>query len=312
MGEMSFSRIGLLAGVAACCLSVQSVLADTAEQDVIATTQHTTAGLAEIVVTARRREENLQSVPIAVTAHTGEFLDQHQITDLFSLQNVTPSLQSESSSLYPNAPVFAIRGIGTSVAGVQVESSVGVVVDDVPLMRANLGDIEFFDLSRAEVLRGPQGTLFGKNASAGVISIVTSDPVLDKTDFLAHAQYGYVQNAPSAGNQTRVDAAVNIPMGGSAALRIGGYFTEDPAYVKNVYTSEDQDLGLKREAVRAKFLWEPTNGIRVLLAGDYATSSGQGETASTYRSASAVSCSPFARCPRVAPPGPGDLMTSRG
>ena len=113
---------------------------------------------------------------------------------------MTPSLQTEAGSFNegPGSPSFAIRGIGTNVFGPQVESSVGIVVDDVPLSRVQLGNIQFFDIDNVEVLRGPQGMLFGKNAAAGLINIVTNNPVLNETDFLAHVQYGNM-DTPSGG-----------------------------------------------------------------------------------------------------------------
>jgi len=172
-------RVTLLAGAASTCLFGQPSIAQTTTQQ----TAQSGGGnqIEEVIVTARKREENLQTVPLAVTAVSGQDLQQHQITDVYGLQRLTPSLQTEAQHSYVGQPSFAIRGIGTNVVGLNTESSVGVVVDDIPLLRISLGNIQFFDIDNAQVLRGPQGMLFGKNASAGLINIVTNNPALGET-----------------------------------------------------------------------------------------------------------------------------------
>lgn len=231
-------------------------------------------GIQDILVTARRRSESAQTVPVAVSVVTAVRLEQHQVLNAYQLVNLTPSLQTRSTNQQAGALNFTIRGIGTSVFGPQVESSVGVVIDDVVMSRPQFGNIQFFDLDRVEVLRGPQGMLFGKNASAGLINITTSQPKLNRTEFLANVQYGNT-NAPGAGNVASLQVAGNVPLGKNAALRVSGFVTQQDAFVKDVALK--QNLGNTSVGGRAKLLWVPSDGVRLTFAGDYQNSEGPGE-----------------------------------
>ena len=130
----------------------------------------------EIVVTAQKREERLRDVPLAVSAITGTALQAQQITTATDLRLVSPSLNFTPSA-NARGEGFAIRGVGTAIFSDTVEQSVGVVVDGVVLGRSGQATGDLLDLERVEVLRGPQGMLFGKNASAGLISITTRRPL---------------------------------------------------------------------------------------------------------------------------------------
>jgi len=262
--------VALFAGAAFSGLFWQPVDAETTQ------TQATAGNIEEVVVTARRRSEDVQKVPISLSVATGEFLEQHQITDYYSLQKVTPSLGVQSSNTEVGSPTFSIRGIGTGLTSPTTESSVGVVIDDVPIARSELADIQLFDLDRVETLYGPQGMLFGKNASAGVINVVTKNPQLGETEFLAHGDYGSM-NTPNAGNSGKVDLAANIPVANDMAIRIDGFFTHYDGFVKNLL-EPNQFLGENQFGTRAKMLWEPTSALRILVTGDYAYENGPGES----------------------------------
>ena len=268
----------LLAGAATSCPLWQPAIAQTAGQ------QSAQVGggdrIEEVIVTARKREENVQKVPISVSVQSGEFLQQHQVTDLYGLASLDPSLQVQSELANVGQPAFAIRGIGTALAGSTIESSVGVVVDDIPMARMQLANISLFDINNTQVLKGPQGMLFGKNAAAGLINIVTNNPEFDETNLMAHAQYG-AMNTPSAGNSATVDIGANIPISEQAALRVVGFFTHYDAFTKNVF-NPNQFLGENMGGGRAKFLWEPRSDLRVLLAADYVDENGPGEGVQTH------------------------------
>lgn len=274
------AKVVLIAGVAMSCLSWGAAEADAAAAPTRADqSAQSSSGesqiLGEVIVTARKREENVQKVPISVSVQSAITLQQHQIDDLYGLQRVTPSLGSQTSQNAVGASNFSIRGIGTTLSGIQIESSVGLVIDDVPLARAELGNVDFFDLERVEVLNGPQGMLFGKNASAGVINIVTQAPTLGQTQFLAHAEYGNM-DTPTSGNTYKLNAAANLPMGDNAALRITGFFSHDDGYIKDVYNN--QGLGMSEDGVRAKLLWEPSANLKMLVSADYVHEDGPGES----------------------------------
>ncbi|MEJ7935809.1 TonB-dependent receptor [Sphingobium sp. AN558] len=237
-------------------------------------------GLQDIIVTARRRSESAQTVPVAVSVVSATALEQHQVFNAYQLVNLTPSLQVQSSNQQVGAVNFVIRGIGTTVFGPQVESSVGIVIDDVVMSRPQFGNIQFFDLERVEVLRGPQGMLFGKNAAAGLINIVTVQPKLGRTELLANAQYGNT-TAPGSGNVATFQAAANLPVTSNSALRISAFVTRQDAYVRDV--TLNQNLGNTAYGGRLKFLWEPSDAIRLTIAGDYQHSKGPGESVLIHR-----------------------------
>lgn len=237
-------------------------------------------GLQDIIVTARRRSESAQTVPVAVSVVTTASLEQHQVLNAYQLVNLTPSLQTRSSNQQAGAVNFTIRGIGTSVFGPQVEQSVGIVIDDVAMSRPQFGNVQFFDLDRVEVLRGPQGMLFGKNAAAGLVNITTAQPRLNSTEFLANIQYGNT-TAPGSGNVASLQVAGNMPVSDNSALRVSGFVTRQDAFVRDL--TLHQNLGNTAVGGRMKFLWEPSEGVRLTLAGDYQNSNGPGEGVLVHR-----------------------------
>ena len=270
-------RILFLAGAASTCAIWQSALAQATGPEAAS------AGgqIEEVIVTARKREENLQKVPLSVSVQSGLTLQQHQITDIYSLQSLTPSLQVTSSVGTAGDPEFAIRGTGTAVLGISLESSVGLVVDDVPMGRTPLANIQLFDINNVETLKGPQGMLFGKNAAAGLINVVTNDPQPNETDFIAHAQYG-AMNTASSGNSGTIDVVANLPVSSDLTLRVDGFFTHYDAFIKDV-VQPNEFLGQDQGGARVKLLWEPTSWARILLSADYALENGPGEGVQSFR-----------------------------
>jgi len=236
--------------------------------------------LGDIVVTARRRAESAQTVPVAVSVVSAESLQQHQVTDAYRLVNLTPSLQVQSANQQVGAVNFTVRGIGTSVFGTEVEASVGLVIDDVVMSRAQFGNIQFFDLDRVEVLRGPQGMLFGKNAAAGLINITTAQPKLGRTEFLANVDFAN-STAPSSGNTVTLQVAGNMPITGNSALRIAAFVNRQDAFVRDLHL--DADLGVVKEGGRIKYLWEPSSSVRLTAAADYQHTNGPAESVLVHR-----------------------------
>ena len=133
--------------------------------------------LDEVVVTATRREQRLQDVPLSVTAVSGEALEKSNFREVSDLQYVAPNVTFSSTNPVSNGGGYQVRGVGTQTYDGGVEQTVGLVVDGVVIgLPRDPGATGFADIERVEVLRGPQGTLFGKNASAGVIQIVSKNP----------------------------------------------------------------------------------------------------------------------------------------
>lgn len=216
----------------------------------------------EIVVTAQKRVERLQDVPIAVSAVSGEQLETLNINDPRDLRYVAPSLNF-SNSANVRGEGFTIRGVGTAVFADTVEQSVGTVIDGVPLARAGQAVADLIDIERVEVLRGPQGMLFGKNASAGVISITTKAPQFENSfeGRLSYATY----------DEIKVNAVGNLQLAGNAAIRVAYSQTKRDGIVRNIFRDEmvnDRDS----KSLRAKLRWEPTSNLSINLVGDWGDS----------------------------------------
>ena len=236
--------------------------------------------LGDIVVTARRRAESAQTVPVAVSVVSAESLEQHQVSNAYQLVNLTPSLQVQSANQEVGAVNFTIRGIGTSVFGTSTEASVGLVIDEVVMSRAQFGNVQFFDLERVEVLRGPQGMLFGKNAAAGLINITTAQPKLGRTEFLANIDYAN-STAPSSGNGVMFQVAGNMPVTGNSALRVAAFVNRQDAFIRDL--NLPNDLGIVKVGGRIKYLWEPSSSVRLTAAADYQSTKGPAESVLVHR-----------------------------
>jgi iron complex outermembrane receptor protein len=213
----------------------------------------------DIVVTAQKREQSLQDVPLSVAVLGGEQLGDRNITEISQLQTMTPNFSFQGSN-NPRGAGISIRGIGTNNFSSAIEGSVGIVIDGVPIGRQGAGLTDFFDVQRVEILRGPQGTLFGKNASAGVLNIVTNDP--------SHSWGGRVQASYGEDNEFILRGAVTGGLTENLAFRASAYRTQRDGYLENVF--DGSKLNDRNEwGGRAKLLWEPADNIRVLVAGDY-------------------------------------------
>lgn len=216
------------------------------------------AGLADIVVTAQRRREKAQSVPIAITSVTGEAFEKTGYTALTDLPNVVPGLQYDPTQ----GAAFQIRGVGSTSFDFSNAKSVNVVVDDVVMdAQRDNGLIGLTDVARVDVLMGPQGTLFGKNSTSGVISITTNMPELGRLSGTFYGSYG-------ERNDRNVNGTVNVPLGSNAALRVSGFDLGQDGVGR--YVVLNRNLGRVDEyGVRAKLLYQPRDTLEFVLAGEY-------------------------------------------
>lgn len=212
-----------------------------------------------IIVTASKRETTLQETPIAVSVTSGEDIEDAQVRDLIDLQTLVPSLRVSQLQSSANTN-FIIRGFGNGANNPGIEPSVGVFIDGVYRSRsaAQIGDLP--NIQRVEVLRGPQSTLFGKNASAGIISIVTERPQF---------QFGGSVEATYGNFNARIlKADITGPISETLAFSIAGNINKRDGYAR------DLNLGIKfndrdRWGVRGQLLWEPSADLSVRLIGDY-------------------------------------------
>ena len=216
------------------------------------------ATLAEIVVTAQKRSENLQDVPIAVSAIGGNLIDDTHAVSLRDLAGIVPGAQFSSMANNKESATFSIRGVGTSnQPDAYAGSTVAVVVDGVPQFYNYGALLNLYDVNRIEVLRGPQGTLFGANTTGGVVSVISNEPT---PDFGGSAEVSY-------GNYNRVDIGVtgNAPIANSLYFRLTAFETRQDGYVENVEDPQ-QPLGGSNDAIlRAQLLFAPSSDFRALL-----------------------------------------------
>jgi iron complex outermembrane receptor protein len=240
------------------------------------------SAIAEIVVTAERREERLQDVPVAVTAITASQLTERVFYDPSQIQYIAPSLQTNGVSSAPGIANYSIRGVGTGSFSNAIEYSVSTMLDGVVLGRPELGVVQYLDVDRIEVLRGPQGTLFGKNASAGVINIVTALPVLNTSVYKANIEAAHV-SSENGGLEGRVEGVANVPLTSTSALRLAAFGNYHSPLVDNVHSGNDSDYAFREGGVKAKYLWQPTDRFRLYIMGDYAGENGVGSGAFTLR-----------------------------
>lgn len=212
-------KTAFLIGVSLCATAGPAFAQDTASvQD--------DGGVAEIIVSAQRRTERLQDVPLSVTALGSAALEARQINDLSQIAIAAPSLQVGSDN------TFAVRGVGTQAFATTIDSSVATAFDDVNLGRPFLAQGMFNDVERVEVLNGPQGLLFGKNASAGLLNVVSTKPRLNKFESITNLELDSRETPDETGSAWSMIGrqTINVPVGDSAALRINGsYSWRNPA-----------------------------------------------------------------------------------
>ncbi|MBX7495206.1 TonB-dependent receptor [Qipengyuania sp. 6B39] len=250
------ARATLLAGICASAISFPAFAQDTSgedEGDRPFVSQNT------IVVTAQRQAQSLQEVPIAVSAFDAEALEAQQIENASDLQLTLPNVSFTKSNFTSSS--FTIRGIGDLCVGVSCDSATAIHTNGSPLFGTRLFETEYFDLERVEVLRGPQGTLFGRNATSGVVNVVTAKPDLSGFAAAAELEYGNY-------NSIKAKGMVNVPVGEAIGLRVAGFYLNRDGFTRNLFDNsriDDRDM----YAVRGTLRFEPGPDTTIDLMGYY-------------------------------------------
>ena len=259
-GRAATVRTSLLAGAAALALPAAAQAQDTdADFDDEGAGVEAPVNSNVIVVTATKREQTLQETPVAVSVTSAETIEQAQIRDVSDLATVVPSLQvSQNQSSF--ATSYSVRGFGTDGNNIGLEPSVAMFVDGVYRSRAVSQISDLPDIQRVEVLRGPQSTLFGKNASAGVISIVTKEPQFDFGG-MVEASYGNY-------DAMVVKGFVTGPISDSVAFSAGGGINKRDGFLTNGANGEDIN-DRDRWFTRGQLLFDNGGPLRVRVIGDY-------------------------------------------
>jgi len=253
---MIFRRPGLLL-LAALLLTAPSFAASPTSD---ASTQASSgATLAEIVVTAEKRHQSLLEVPAALSVVTGSALRTAGIDSAESLQQLVPTLTFERGSTNSNA-TLAIRGIGTQSFSPAAQPSVAVVIDGVVMGRPGMAFGAFTDVNRVEVLNGPQGTLYGMNATAGVLNVVTPDPT---RHFQGHASVSWYE-----GHEYHANLNLSGPLNNHIGYQVSAIYQDFPGNIYNVYNHQ-QTNGYRRQGIRGKIVDDVNNVLKVTLEGNY-------------------------------------------
>jgi iron complex outermembrane receptor protein len=219
----------------------------------------------EIIVTATRTESLASKTPIALTAVQGSALQQQGIGDVQALANVVPNINIFSTG---TTTQITMRGVTSNDNSEKGDPSAAVLIDGVYLARQQLVNVSLYDMERVEVLRGPQGTLYGRNSTAGVINNITRKPVF-RTEASANLSIGNF-------DARRLEAMVNLPLSDIVAVRIAGVYDQmDSTYIKGDTTSpHDYDPGRKNYSGRLSVLAEPSDNLTAIVRFDYSKMKG--------------------------------------
>lgn len=222
-------------------------------------------GLVDIVVTAQRRPERVQSIPVAVSAFTPETIKALNLEDAISVSKYVPSMISQHNAGLATANSYFLRGLGNTQSAATFDPPVGTYVDDIYVARQNANNYAFFDTERVEVLRGPQGTLFGRNTTGGAVNIIMRKPA---------EEYGGKFEV-TAGSYNRITAkgSVDLPVSENILTKFSGFYVTDDGFVDNITTGEklngDQSYGF-----RADVQLRPTSNLTIDLSGEYTKNTG--------------------------------------
>jgi len=257
----SFARFRLALLPAAVLLALGHPVAgfaQSAENAAGATTASDFATLDSVTITARRREEDSQSVPTPTSSVSGDDLATTRISQVQDLQQVLPS--TNAAFMHPRVSSVAVRGIGSNPANEGLEGSVGLYLDNVYLGRPGMLAIDLVDLEQVDLLRGPQGTLFGKNTTAGVLNITTKKPTFTPEHRIEASlgNRGYYQTL----------ASFSGPLNEKIAGRLSLSKTHDDGWLKNLNDGQNYN-GIDRRGIRGQLLIQPDSDFNLRLSADY-------------------------------------------
>lgn len=224
----------------------------------LVSTLYAQATIEEVIVTAQRTEQSLQDVPIAVSAFTDEMLSERQIEVASDIQLQVPGVSYSANTFGSGG--FAIRGIANFATAASSDAGVEVHLNGLPLGATSTNEMGYMDMSRIEVLRGPQGTLFGRNSTGGVVNLITARPDLDAFEGKVRVQYG-------KDDQQQIDLMLNVPINEQLGMRLAVNNFEKDGVNKNLYSKlADQPFDNRDSFMwRATLQWEPADDLTITL-----------------------------------------------
>lgn len=243
-----------------------------------------TTMLEEVVVTARKREESAQDVPLAITAFNAAQIDALKVRDLTNMAVGMPNVALDDIATTRGSANFSIRGLGINSSIASIDPTVGLFLDGVYLGN-NVGVIfDMFDVASVEVLRGPQGILFGRNVTGGAILVNTKKP---GDEFEARFR-GAVDGGGDGGNNTYLMGSVGGAVSDTLALKLSAYYNDDEGWFKNPFDGSNQGA-IEQTMIRPVVVWTPTDNTELILRYEYTDISGDGPVSQTHTNGSGVS-----------------------
>ncbi len=224
-----------------------------------------TSNLGDIIVTAQRRPERLQEIPLAVTAFNEATIRNLNLNDAISVSKYVPSMISQHNAGLATANSYFLRGLGNTQSGATFDPPVGTYVDDIYVARQNANNYAFFDTERVEVLRGPQGTLFGRNTTGGAVAIIMRKP---------SDEYG-AKFEGTYGSYGRVTSkfSIDAPVSQQLLTKLSAFYIKDDGYLDNITTGESLN-GEKSYGIRGDVRILPSNELTIDLSGEYTKNTG--------------------------------------
>ncbi len=250
----------LLGAVAAAALSA-GLSAPAVAQDPTSGTP-AAEGVEEVTVTAQRREQRAQRVPVTITAISGNQLETRQITDTLQLIKAVPNMVGGNNTGLGSTNAYFLRGLGSTESHPAFDPPVGTYVDDVYLPRQNSNNYSMLDIERVEVLRGPQGTTFGRNTTGGAINVITRNADPSELSGLFEVFGGEF-------DRIGVRGVVNAPMSETSALRVAGYWLRDDGYLASNVFPGDVLNDKEQYALRVKARFEAGSNVTIDLTAEY-------------------------------------------
>jgi len=278
--NIPFAKTPLAALVAA--LAMTSV-PTYAQEDGARRAGNSSALLEEVMVTARKREEGSQEVPLSVTAYNSEQIDALKVRDLFSLSTGMPNVVLDDVGTTRGTANFSIRGLGINSSIPGIDPTVGVFINGVYLGN-NVGVIfDTFDVESIEVLRGPQGILFGRNVTGGAVLINHKKP---GDEFEATVKVA-ADKAEEGGWNKYLMGAIGGPVNDNLGVRMTAYVNKDEGFLENQFTGNDVG-GIKQVMLRPTVVWTPTDEMEMILRYEYVDTDGDGPVSQSHRNGSGV------------------------
>ena len=213
------------------------------------------AQLEEVIVTAQKRAESVQDVPIAITAFDQDAMQARQIVGFADLRYTAPNVSYTKGNF--TGSNFQIRGVGTNLIAASADSGVGIHVNEVPIFSPRLFETEYYDVAQVSVLRGPQGTLYGRNSTGGAVNMETRTAHSDSVEGNLEGQYGNYDHK-------KVVGVINVPITDSFAMRAAGLWLERDGFTENLYTGNDID-DRDQYSARLSFNWSGENTTANLM-----------------------------------------------